>query len=63
MFLKIEVLLDAAQRGLGNRPGRFGGSFIYIGNYQSTQRNLGEDLNLQHLRNIKTGNSFLCVIV
>jgi hypothetical protein len=41
VFLKIEVLLDAAQRGLGNSSGRFGGSFIYVGNYQSTQGNVG----------------------
>jgi len=55
--------LDAAQRGLGNSLGRFGGSFIYVGNYQSTQCNVREDLNLQHFRNVKPGNSFLCMFV
>ena len=63
VFLKIEVLLDAAQRGLGNSPGRFGGSFIYDGNYQSPQANVGEDLNLLHFRNTKSGYSILYVIV
>jgi hypothetical protein len=63
VFLKIEVLLDAAHRGLGKSPGRFGGSFVYVGNYQSTERNVREVLNLQHFRNIKSGNSFLRLIV
>jgi hypothetical protein len=63
VFLKIEVLLGAAQRGLGNNPGRCGEPFMYVSNYQSTERNVREDLNLQHFRNIKSGNSFLCVTV